>query len=462
MLIRKSIHQLRHLIHNREISVVELLDEYLKQVFENNSDYRVISMMSDSAVRILAQKADRVLESTEQPGPLHGIPILVDDLIDVANMRTSYGSAAYSDHVPEVDSTVVRKLRSAGALILGKARTSEFGVVADESRSAFVTRSPWGSELTSGGGSSGVSAALALNFATASIGMDVGGNVLLPAAFNGVFALKPTHGRIANTPIHSRGMMFPDVTPVTRTVADCALLMNIASGYCEVDPISMTTPARDYVAALNRSIKPLKVGYAVALWNAPVDDDHRSALDDSIQMLESMGCRVEQSRPPIPNPAELWETIFSANLFAQHGKKHAENPEEFTSLVSDYIKRGELLSASEYINAQKKILGIQALLRKFFDSFDILIVTAAGCVPFEYGATPSNLQEGTVPEKWYDYASMFLVGAVSGFPTAQLPVAKKSEGLPVGLLVVGKPGHEDLVLAACAAIESGIAENDEG
>ncbi len=453
-MIDKSVVELSKLIQDRQISVSELLDQYLEQIQQFNGDYHAISMISEQGLRLLAKKADRTIASGEDVGPLFGIPILVDDLLDVSNMRTSYGCAAYSDNVPEVDSIAIRRLRDAGALIMGKANTSELGMIMEETHEEFVSKSPWGMNLVSGGGASGISVALAKNFAPAAVGIDIGGNVLLPSAFSGNFALKPTHGRIPHTPIYSRGMMFPDLTSVTRSAMDCALLMSVVSGHSEVDPTSLGLEVPDYLSAVNRSIEPLSIAHAPALWNAPFDDSHQSAVADAVLALKSIGCRVERDRPPLSNSIGAWETVICANLYAEHGKLATENPDDFGEKSLEWIRRGETTTAVEYIGAQKKIFGLRVLLRTFFEKHDILIVPAAGCVAFEYGEFPSNMSADSEDATWQQYASMCAIGAISGYPTANLPVTRSAEGLPVSLLFLAKQGNEDLLLAVCAAYES--------
>ena len=452
-MIDKSVVELSKLIRDRKISVSELLDQYLEQIQQFDGDYHAISMISEQGLRLLANKADRTIAAGEELGPLFGIPILVDDLLDVSNMRTTYGCAAYSENVPEVDSIAIRRLRDAGAVIMGKARTSELGMIMEETHDEFVSKSPWGTNLVSGGGASGISVALAKNFAPAAVGIDIGGNVLLPSAFSGNFALKPPHGRIPQTPIYSRGMMFPDVTPVTRSVMDCALLMSVVSGHSEVDPTSVWLEVPDFLSAANRSIKPLCIAHAPALWNAPFDDSHQSAVADAVLALKSIGCRVERDRPPVSNSIGAWETVFCANLYAEHSKLVTENSEDLGEKTLEWIRRGETITALEYINAQKKIFGLRLLLRTFFEKHDILIVPAAGCVAFEYGENPSNTSADSEDATWQQYASMCAIGAISGFPTAHLSVNRNDDGLPVGLLFLAKPGNEDLLLAVCASYE---------
>ena len=452
-MIESTAHELVNLIKNQEISVSELVEGYLQQIETKNPSYQCLATYSATAASLLAQKADRILGSKEPVGRLHGIPVLVDDLMDVANMRTSYGSQYYQEHVPEVDSMAVRRLRQAGALIIGKTKTSEFGLIQKESANQYVAKSPWGNRHVSGGGSSGMSVSLTQNFAPVSIGIEIGANVLLPAAFNGTFAFRPTHGLIPHTPIYSNGVMFPDVTVVTKSVRDCALLMDLTSGFSHVDPMSLQTPGSNFEAALNRSIKPLKIAQYPSLWNAPIDDDHRMALAKVVKDFRSIGCQIERSRPPIRDSIEFWETIVAAELFTQQNSEFSRRSDQFSPLVAKWIQRGKTITAEEYIKAQQKIYGLRSLLRQFFDEFDVFIFAATGCTPFRYGEAPSNLNGIDEYSSWYQYASGCLFGAISGFPTAHLPCAENSYGLPIGVFVTAGHGNDDLIFSVCAAYE---------
>ena len=452
-MIHHTIDSLRELILAREISISELLEHYLLQISEHDGYFKAISMISEEAVRTMASKADRELADGAVVGPLHGIPILIDDLIDVANMRTSYGCPAYSEHVPDLDSSAVRKLRAAGAIIVGKTNTSEFGAIVQESEENFISRSPWGDEFVSGGGSSGVSVAKAKNFAAAGLGMDVGGNVMLPAAFSGVFAMRPTRGRIAHTPEFSRGLVFPGVGVVTSSVKDSALMMNVLCRHSDIDPISRKFQSQNWVTAMERPIRSLRVAHSVSLWNAPYDDDSQSVVADAVTRLHAAGCRVERACPSVANVKDAWETIYSANLLAEHGENYREYSEIFGEDARNWLKRAENVTTTEYIAAEKNILEFRHLFDNFFDERDILITSAVGCAPFAYGATPSNIDASVGSElKWHDYASICMVGALSGFPTAVVPGIENDQGLPVALQVTSRPGNDDLVMSVCSRL----------
>ena len=457
-MIDKSVRELNRLVEAREINIAELAEQYIAEIHQHNGYYQAIATFSETSFRMLAETADQMLQSGEARGPLHGIPILIDDLIDVANMRTSYGCEAYSDHVPDVESIVVRRLRDAGALFPGKARTSELGLILEEEAKRFICRSPWGDDFVSGGGTSGAMVGTLKNFAAAAIAMDVGGNVLLPAAFNGMFSLVPSYGRIAHTPIYSRGLMFASVALITQDVADSAFLMNIVAGHSEVDPLSVRMPSVDYLAAIGRPTRGLSVALANALWNAPCDHDHRNVISRIEKILKSANCKVEYKRPPIRESIDAWKTIQCANLHASHSYQQQQNPDQFGTIATEWIDQGVQTSAMEYIDAQKRIYGLRLLLREFFTSFDVLIVSATGCVPFKYGAVPSNLQADDNLTGWQDYASMCNIAAVSGFPAANLPVGLSKEGLPLCVIAIAKPGDEDLLLSLCAILEDSTTE----
>ena len=457
-MIDKTVRELNRLVEAREINITELAEQYIAEIHQHNGHYQAIATFSETSFRLLSETADQMLQSGEARGPLHGIPILIDDLIDVANLRTSYGCEAYSDHVPDVESIVVRRLRDAGALFPGKASTSELGLILEEEEDRFICRSAWGDDFVSGGGTSGVMVGTFKNFAAAAIAVDVGGNVLLPAAFNGMFALVPSYGRIAHTPIYSRGLMFASVALITKDVADSAFLMNIVAGHSEIDPLSVRMPSANYMAAIERPARGLSVALTNALWNAPCDDDHRNAISRIERLLKSANCRVDYKRPPIRESIDAWKTIQCANLHASHGYQQQQNPDQFGAIASEWIAQGAQTSALEYIEAQKRIYGLRLLLREFFTSFDVLIVSAAGCVPFKYGALPSNLKSGDNSVGWQDYASMCNIAAVSGFPTANLPVGLSKEGLPICVIAIAKPGDEDLLLSLCAILEDSTTE----
>ena len=445
---RYSVRGLVGLIQDRQFSVRELLEQYLGRIQTQDGHYRVMATISEESVRILSDKSDRELATGNPVGALHGIPILIDDLIDVANMRTTYGSDAFADHVPEVDALSVRRLRAAGAIVLGKTRTAPFAIAAAESAEDYVSRSPLGEGLVSGGGSSGVSVAQALNFAPAGLGLDVGGNVMLPAAFSGVFAFRPSQGRIAHTPAFSNGLLFPAVSVVASNVADCALLLNVLCAPSEVDPVSVDHAQQDFVAALERPIRSLRVAHCNSLWNASYDDDSQSAVADAVNELHAAGCRVVRSRPPVADLREAWKTVFAAELYANHGERYREQPDLFAGPASEWMELGAGVSATDYIRAYRSILGLRRLMANFFAEHDILILSAAGCTPFGYGETPSNMSADSDLElNGQAYASATMIGALSGCPSAVLPKFVNDQGLPVSLLVVSKPGNDDLVLS---------------
>ncbi len=456
-MIHQTICELHRLFVARELRTADLADSYLSEIQRLNPHYQAISTFSETGFRLLADVADQALASTEPLKRLAGIPILIDDLIDVANMRTTYGCQAYSAAVPEMDAMVVRRLRAAGALIPGKVTTSELGLMREEDADQFVCRSPWGERYVSGGGASGSSVGVVKNFAAAAIAVDIGGNALLPSIFSGLCALVPTYGRVAHTPIYSRGLMFASVAIITRDVKDCALLMDVVAGESEVDPLSVRLRQSNYLTAIERPIRGLSVALVNALWNAPFDDAHSAAILNVRKFLKSAGCRVESRRPPIRNAHEAWKTITRANLHVNHGDALQRQPEKFGAMAAEWIEKGAAVSAADYIDAQKQIFGLRALLRTFFCDVDLLIVSAAGCVPFEYGAVPSNLQAGYRPTSWQDYASMCIIGAVSGFPVAHLPMGLSKEGLPVGVFIIARPGDEDLLLALSAKLEKSAA-----
>ncbi len=451
-MIDKSVRELSGLIKDRKVKVRDLAEQYIFRIEQVNEHCQALATFAKAGFSLLAESADDVVESDQNVGPLHGIPILVDDLLEVANMRTMFGCQAYSDYIPEVDSMAVRRLRAAGALFPGKTATSELGLIQEEKHNSFVCRSPWGESFVSGGGCSGSAVGLVNHCGAAAIALDVGGNVLLPAAFCGVFAMVPTYGRIPHTPIYSHGLMFASVALLTRDVVDCSLLMDLVSEHSEVDPLSERYSRVDYQAAVTRSCRGVSVALTNELWNAPYDKEHKKAIDRIENQLKR-DCRVERKRPPIRNSLDAWETVLCANLFFNHGKRYRQRPDQFGKLASKWITNGEKVSAADYISAQRQIYGLRLLLWEFFKDYDVLIIPAAGCLPFEFDKRPTNISTDNQSASWQQYASMCNIAAISGFPCAHLPMGLSKEGLPIGVLVLAKPGDEDLVLGMCATLE---------
>ena len=418
----------------------ELVNQYLERIESYDQHYHSIAFAASTAARILAEKADRNRSEQVPIGRLGGIPILVDDLLDVANFQTSYGISKFTGHVPEYDSPAVQCLKDEGAIILGKTRTSEFGIVSEQTASNSICKSPWGERLFTGSGSDGMCVAVRMNFAPAAIGLENCANVMLPAAFCGVFAIS-----LPNRSNHRE--MSSSIAIVANSANDCAILLDCVNG---PNSTFCTT-------GLNRSIKSLRIAIYPNLWNAPIDEAHKSALLQVEKLLGAIGCRLTAKRPNVRNSIEEFKTIFAADLRFEKSSIIDQTFGLLEDNTVDFIEWGRSITTKEYLQARKTVNGIRVLLNTFFEEFDLLVVPAAGCVPFKLGELPSNWNSGLNQPEWKEYASMCAIGALSGYPVAHLPTKCSQDSLPVGVLVIAQPGNEDLILATCSEIEKSYA-----
>ena len=456
-LLDYTINGLSQKIREDSITSDEILETYLECINNSVVSERVFSTLSETALRIFASKAQRQQEQSGELKPLHAIPIAVDDLIHVANTKTTFGSHVYENHVSESDSAAVKMIKKAGGYVIGKTRTSEFGVMADETLDNRISISTAGDKLSSGGGSAGVCAAVAMEFAPAGITLDFGCNVFFPAAFSGVHAFRPTPGRIPVTPAKFFGTLNrPVVSLITQNALDAAILINVLGKPNQHDPWSVTFPPCDFEKRMLQSIKPLRIAYVEALWNAPVSDEHRIALDMLVAKLRKMGCRVVRSRPSIRNPLDAWLTLFSANLYVYRYSDYADSNRELaTPYFSRMLDRGQQTGVEELLKAQEFIAGSRKVLLNYFNDVDVLLLPATGCLPYPADATEVNLSDGNDAEIWKNFGSPGVVGAAFGVPVVQFPFSHSREGLPVCMMGIAKPGCDDILLSVSSAIQGG-------
>lgn len=433
------------LIRSGEATPVQLVNQHLEHIASLDEKYCSFATLADAAARILAEKSEKVLSDGNNAGLLHGIPIAVDDLLDVANLRSTFGSKACSERVPEWDSSPVQALKEAGAIVLGKLAVSEFGTIPATVQSGEFGQSIWGDQYVVVGGSYGMCTAVAKGFVPAAVGVDFNANVMLPGAFAGIYVMRPTAGE-ATQDFLSR----PAVA--ARSARDLALLVDVLSNRNERVP--------NVSASLDRSIRSLRVAVYPNLWNASIDDAHRLALEQVTTHLNKQKCRLEEKRPDIQNPIDAWELICQSELYANWHELFETEAELLDMRTRNMFSQARLLSAKEYLDARKQIQGTRKLLEMFFEHFDVLIVPAAGCLPFEYGGTPSNCRESETHPRWQEYASMCAIAAISDYPVALLPVAKSDrQELPACMLVIAPPGCDDLILAVCADYEQAHQTN---
>ncbi len=302
-------------IARKKVSPVEAVDAVLGRIDKTKVLNAYVTVDGEGA-RQAARAAERALtRRSARPGPLHGVPFSVKDLVWTKGMRTTFGTPLYRDNVPAEDAPVVARLKAAGGILIGKTNTPTLGWIGITDNLLFgVTRNPWDLERTPGGSSGGAGAAVAAGLAPLAVGTDGGGSIRKPAAFCGIFGHKPSYGRWPLYP-HGAAWSLSHAGPMTRTVKDAALMMNVCSGPDERDQYSLPADGVDYVRALKGSLKGLRVAYSETLGFAPtVAAEVSAATAKAAGAFRELGCRVKTIDPEWPSPYECWRTTFLGGI----------------------------------------------------------------------------------------------------------------------------------------------------
>ena len=391
--------ELRELIASRQITSVELTEMYLSRIDSLDGQLNSYLTLTPDIAMEQARRADEATARGDSLGALHGLPVSLKDLQMTKGVRTTGGSLAYKDRVPDADAACVEKVLGAGAVMLGKTNTPEFGLLgANENRLGDPCRNPWNTERTSGGSSGGAGAAIAAGLCALATGGDGGGSIRIPASFNGIYGIKPTQGRISSY----TGVDAPPAAnitsqqgPLTRTVADTALMMQVMSGYDPRDSGSLRQPAPDFMAALDRSIDGLRIGWAPDLGYHPADAEVAASAEAGAEVFAELGCSVEESDLRLDNPFDTWIVFFAGNGYAVNGHLLDDPDDPLTWYGRWAIEWGARLTMPDYIRA----LGERdRMINQFmdqFDKFDLLVSPTMPTTAFsteEYPQTVGGLE----------------------------------------------------------------------
>ena len=399
-----------------------------------------------------ALEAARAADASTSAAPFRGVPIAVKDLSPTAGLRTTYSSRAYADHVPDFDTAVVRRLREAGFVIVGKTNTPEFGTVAfTESELNGATRNPWNVELTPGGSSGGAAAALAAGLIPIAHGSDGGGSIRIPASCCGVVGLKPARGRVSSAPFGSlEGLSTSG--PITRTVEDAALLLDVLAGYEPGDPWWAPPPAQPFAEAAKTPPGRLRIAVtATPPVETAVDPECVAALSAAADLLTELGHDVQESTPPWIEP----NLIDSFLRVWQVGP--ALHPVEDLSLLTDLnrelVEAARTTSAADYGRTVQQLQAVSRRIVSFWDDVDIVVTPTLALPPVPIGwqdeadGAFGKLRRNTA------FTPFTAIANLTGQPAMSLPLHWSSGGVPIGVQLIGPPAGEATLLALAAQIE---------
>lgn len=391
-------------------------------------------------------------------GPLQGVPVAIKDNIFSKGIRTTYGSKMYADFIPEEDAVDLQRLKEAGAVILGKTNMPEFGLIAITENPLFGrTVNPWDLNKTCGGSSGGSAAAVAAGLCPIGMGNDAGGSIRIPAALCGVFGLKPQFGRIPWYP-HLPGFdTLCHEGPLTRAVEDAALVLDAVSGPDARDFASLPAYPGSFLAEMRGDVRGLRLGYSRDLgYAAAVDSEVADMARKAAAAFEELGCRVEEIEDTLPATSEM---DYIITVIAEMVAANEERLEEYRQigypLYMPFLDLVDLYNNRDVVRIPFHRYQLWEAVRKIFDRYDLLLTPSTACPAFDWGdigpmGPPSIEGIDVGPAGWVPFTMPF---NFTGQPAASVPCGFNSQGLPVGLQIVGDRFREALVLRAAAALE---------
>lgn len=446
------VYKLVEMIKSKKLSPVELMEVILKRIKELNPKLNTYLTVIEEEATAKAKKAKQAVMAGAKLGALHGIPVSIKDLVATKGIRTTSGSLIYRDFVPDTEGTMVQRLKAAGAIIVGKTNTPEFGLCAQtENKLGDYCRNPWNTQRTSGG-SSGGTAAAAAGISPLTQGSDGGGSIRIPAAFCGLYGLKPNFGRVPKD-VAPWGVSHVSCTgPVTWSVRDAALMLNVIAGSDGKDYTCIRTTPPDYVRALDRPLQKLKIAWSADLgygeFGIKVDPGVKSAVEAAVRVFAEMGHDVDEAAPATGEPFDLWDVLIASRYYIPYDfvlEKHADKITDYVRLA---MECGRSLSGAEVAKAWVEVEKVRGVILDFFAKYDLLL-TPTTAVP----APPVGSRSREFGRRFIDwgFCPFTCVFNLSGNPAASVPCGFSSEGLPIGLQIVGRLEDEVTVLRASAA-----------
>lgn len=438
------------------VSPVDLVDASLERIEAAGEHLKAFITVYSDQVREVARASAQLSKAGTRLGPLHGIPIALKDNIGLQGLRTTAGSQVLKDWVPDVDATVASKLRSAGAIIIGKTNMHEFawGGTSDNPHYGSV-RNPWNTDRFPAGSSGGSGAAVAARMCYGALGTDTGGSIRLPSAVNGVVGIRPSIGRVSNYGVVPLAYSMDTVGPMTRTVEDNAIMFNVLAGHDRLDRGSAELPVDDYTADLQRGVQGVRIGVVPDYFFHHLQSPVHDAVQGALSQFEKLGATVHNvTMEHIHGNISAQLTIEASEPSAYHQRWLREQPESYGEDVRTLLEVGELLLATHYIQAQR----YRSLLRsEFIDAFRDVDIFLCPTLPFtatRVGEASVIIDEGR-PEDMLSAIMQFTgVPSLTGLPSLNVPCGFDDDGLPIGMQLIGRPFAERMLYRVGAAFQS--------
>src|ERR1700730_6572911 len=441
-----SLQLVSELIRKKSASPVELTQECLKRIEKLNPALNAyITVMGEQALAH-ARELETERQNGKWRGPLHGIPIGLKDLFDTAGVRTTAGSAVFADRIPSEDAEVVRRLKTSGAVILGKLNMHEFAYGDTSAQSHFgPVRNPWNREHVPGGSSGGSAAAVAAGLCYGALGSDTGGSIREPASYCNIVGLKPTYGLVSTRGVIPLSWSLDHVGPLARTVADAAVMLQGIAGYDPAETTSRQMSVPDYTAVLNSKVSSLRLGVARDFFFEGLHPEVEAAINEALSVLKRLTAGLKEINVPVSADT----SVLRAEAYAYHAEFMAKTPELYDPWTLERLRTGAEVATLAYIAGLREISEFRRSTRRMFESVDAVITPTAPTRPrttLEAGADPPSRRpvlglRNTAP---FDR---------NGLPTISIPCGFTTKDLPIGLQISGPLGGEEVILQLAQAYE---------
>ncbi len=454
-LVWKTAVELAALIRRGEVSAVEVLTAHLERIDAVNPELNAIVTYLPEMALELARSADEKQARGEPLGLLHGLPIAHKDLFETAGIRSTMGSPAFSDYIPESDDLIIARLKAAGCVMLGKTNVPEFGAGSHTFNPVFgATRNPYDTSKTCGGSSGGAAVALAAGMIPIADGSDMGGSLRNPASFCNVVGLRPTPGRVPQYPKGNAWSTLSVDGPMGRTVQDVTLMLQAIAGYDSRAPISLEQSASVFADNLERDFAGVKVAWSPDLGGLPVDSQVTDVIQRQLPVFGDLGCAVEQAQPDFRDAYDIFQTLRAWNFemsFAEHFAAFGEDA--FKETIRWNVAQGKQLSASRISRTEARRTELFQRAREFLETYEFLLLPTAQTPPFPIEWEYPQEIAGVAMTTYIDWMMTCAYITVTGLPALSIPCGFTDAGLPVGLQIVGRPRADFAVLQLAYAFQ---------
>jgi aspartyl-tRNA(Asn)/glutamyl-tRNA(Gln) amidotransferase subunit A len=446
--------EIAKVIREKKLSPVEVVDAVLTRIDRLNPKLNAYCTLLADSARKQAREAEASVMKEAELGTLHGVPVSVKDLIFTKGIRTTFGSRVYENFIPDADDVVVERLKAAGAIVMGKTNTPEFGFMGVTDNSLFgLTRNPWNPERHAGGSSGGAAAAVVAGMSPLAVGTDGGGSIRIPSSFCGAFGMKPSYGRVPRGPGFPEWQTLSHTGPITRTVADAALMMEVIAGRDDRDINSLQETKLEYLPLLEGDLKGVKVGWSSDLGYALVDPEVLEKTTSALGVFESLGAEVKDAGLKLENQGAVFSMIWAVTKASDLADKLEEWREKMNPRLVQMVERGMSVRATDYAFAARARKEFWSKIQPLFDKYDVLLTPTLSVPAFDVSTYQVTEIAGVKGEPALDWTPFTYPFNLTGQPAASVPCGWTEEGLPVGLQIVGGRFADATVLRVAAAFE---------